>query len=390
MSRWLKIITALLLVFAMMPVLPARAAQAVAPCDYEGTHDHGAIYCIEMPPAGTWNGSVVVFAHGYVPVTAPVDIARSQMYLPNVDKDGKPDGTVSYIPDLVNAQGYAFATTSYSVNGLAIVQGQRDIIDLMDVFKEKVGKPKRAYLVGASEGGLITTLMIENHPKEFNGGGLALCGPIGNFNDQINYWGNFRVAFDYYFPGVLPPSAVNIPQPLIDNWDTATAPGIGYALATNPAMVGALLQVTGAPFDPADPTASAGNTVLGLLWYNVFATNNGVDVLHGQPFDNHNFLYTDPFLDQAAPRFTADKKALKNINENYQTSGKLRTALVTMHTTGDPIVPFSQDVLYGKKVLAHNKGGAYLDYPVNRYGHCNFNSTEVLSAFAWLTSQPIK
>jgi pimeloyl-ACP methyl ester carboxylesterase len=388
MSRWLKVFVAILMVMAVIPVFPASAL-AAAPCDFYGSHDHGAIYCIKMPPAGSWNGGVVVFAHGYVPVTAPIGIAWDQLYLPNVNAQGIPDGTTSYIPDLVNAQGYAFATTSYSQNGLAIVQGGRDIIDLMDVFKEKVGKPKRAYLVGASEGGLITTLMIENHPKEFNGG-LALCGPVGNFNDQVNYWGNFRVAFDYYLPGVLPPSAVNIPQPLITNWDTATAPAIGYALATaNPATIGTLLTVTGAPIDPANPQSVAA-TVMGLLWYNVFATNNGVDVLHGQPFDNHNTVYLDPGLNLAAARFTADKKALKAINADYQTSGKIRTALVTMHTTGDPIVPFAQDLLYAQKVQANNKGGAYLNIPVQRYGHCSFTSTEVLGAFSWLVSQPVK
>ncbi|MEI7845939.1 MAG: prolyl oligopeptidase family serine peptidase [Chloroflexota bacterium] len=379
MSRWLKIITAILLVLALMPILPARA-KAAAPCDFYSVQKNGAIYCIEMPVTGTWNGGLVVFAHGYVPVTAGIDIPWSQMVLS--------DGT--YLPDLVNSMGYAFATTSYSVNGLAVTQGQRDILNLMEYFKEKVAKPRRAYLVGASEGGLITTLLIENHPKVFNGG-MAMCAPIGDFKAQINYWGNFRVAFDYYLPGVLPPSAVNIPQPLIDNWDTQTAPGIGYALSiTDPATIGKLLAVTGAPIDPADPISSTPATVLGLLWYNVFATNNGVDVLHGQPFDNHKFLYMDPALNLAAARFSADKKALQRIKENYQTTGRLKTALVTLHTTGDPIVPYSQVTRYGQKVLANKKSAAYLNIPVQRYGHCNFTTSEVLGGFSWLVSQPTK
>ena len=36
---------------------------------------------------------------------------------------------------------------------------------------------------------------------------LAACAPIGSFRQQVNYLGDFRVLFDYYFPGVLPGSA---------------------------------------------------------------------------------------------------------------------------------------------------------------------------------------
>jgi hypothetical protein len=29
-------------------------------------------------------------------------------------------------------------------------------------------------------------------------GGLAICGPIGDFGQQINYWGDFRALYDYF------------------------------------------------------------------------------------------------------------------------------------------------------------------------------------------------
>ena len=59
------------------------------------------------------------------------------------------------------------------------------------------------YLVGVSQGGLVCTLAVEQNPGIFSGG-LSLCGPIGDFRRQINYWGDFRVAFDYFFPNVIP------------------------------------------------------------------------------------------------------------------------------------------------------------------------------------------
>src|SRR5947209_4759831 len=38
----------------------------------QGTLPHGALYLICVPASG-WNGDVVVYAHGYTPVTAPLD-----------------------------------------------------------------------------------------------------------------------------------------------------------------------------------------------------------------------------------------------------------------------------------------------------------------------------
>jgi hypothetical protein len=105
MSRWIRITMLLLIVLINIPASPV-SAQLENPCQYFGFHSNGAKYCISLPPPGYWNGDLVIFAHGYVPVTMPVDIPWAQMQLP---------GGLT-IPALVNSFGYAFATTSYSEN----------------------------------------------------------------------------------------------------------------------------------------------------------------------------------------------------------------------------------------------------------------------------------
>jgi len=80
------------------------------------------------------------------------------------------------------------------VNGLAVRQGLADVVDLVNIFNAIKGPVQKVYLVGASEGGLITTLGVERHPDVFSGG-LAVCGPIGSFPLQVNYIGDFRVVF---------------------------------------------------------------------------------------------------------------------------------------------------------------------------------------------------
>lgn len=398
MSRWGRLSFALVLILTFAPVFPGLAQTGIE-CDYYGVHANGAKYCISLPPEGYWNGDLVIFAHGYVSVGEPLEIPWDQLILP----DGSP------MPTIVNRLGYAFATTSYSENGLAVVRGIIDILDLVDVFNNTVGYPNRVYLIGASEGGLVTTLAIEEHPGPF-AGGMALCGPIGGFRGQVDYWGDFRVVFDYFFPGLLPPSPVNIPDQVMDNWETAYVPSILVALSdpSNQLRVMQLLNVTQAAVDPLDPS-TVPQTVLGVLWYNVFATNNGIEKLRGQPFGNvtverfkrmtvvSNKWYlgslNDAALNQGVERFIADDSALNTMDKKYETSGRIKKPLVTLHTTGDPIVPYWHALKYNDKVLLNSKGGAYLHIPVERYGHCSFELPEILAGFNWLvlqsTGQPL-
>ncbi len=379
MSRLFRLTIVLSLVLASVPVVPALA-QAESPCQFSGLHANGAKYCITLPPPGFWNGDLVIFAHGYVPVTEPVDIPWDQMNLP---------GGMT-LPVLVNSNGYAFATTSYSENGLAVVRGVIDILDLVEVFEDTVGTPNRVLLIGVSEGALITTLAVEKHPGVFDGG-LALCGPIGDFRGQVNYWGDFRILFDYFMPGLLPPSPVDIPENVIDNWDVY-AFNILLAIS-NPAnipQVTQLLNVSHAPIDPSNPSTVA-ETTLGILWYNVFATNDAQEKLMGNPFDNQDRVYVgsfnDALLNLGVQRFTADKIPLNRIDKKYETSGRLKKPLVAMHTTGNPIVPYWHAEDYAIKVAANGKGGSYIPITVQRYGHCTFTLPEMLNAFGALVSQ---
>lgn len=383
MSRWIKLIMAVLMVVAITPAFPAMA-QTNADCDFYGSQSTGAKYCITMPPQGFWNGDLVIFAHGYVSPTAPLAIPWDQMTF----SDGQ--GGVIYLPDIVNGMGYGFATTSYSVNGLAVQQGIADILNLEQVFKDKAGAPVHTYLVGASEGGLVTALSIEKYSGKFTGG-MALCGPIGSFRGQVNFWGDFRTVFDYFmdtpFLNVLPGTAVSIPKVLISKWDSKYVPLIGSTLAAGPLNTKQLLDVTGAAIDPADPL-TVGETTLGILWYNVFATKDAIRKLGGQPYDNRTRVYSgsanDSLLNLGVKRYKAQTAALREIANHYETSGVLVEPLVVMHTTGDLIVPYWHEALYTQKVLGNNPLSPYLSITVTGYGHCAFPLPEILQGFGSL------
>jgi pimeloyl-ACP methyl ester carboxylesterase len=379
MSSTLRFGLILSLLLACLPFSTATG-QETSDC-ITGSQQSGAEYLICTPASLPWNGDLVIFAHGYVSVTEPVGIPKDQLILP--------DG--AYLPDLVTGLGYAFATTSYSMNGLAILAGVDDVVDLVSVFSNQIGTPARVYLGGASEGGLVTALAVEQFPHIFMGG-LSTCGPVGDFRMQINHFGDFRVLFDYFFPGLLPPTAVDVPQEVMDNWESVYLPKVAAALAANPGATAELLRVARAPVNPFDPK-TAHQTLLGLLWYNVFSTNDGIAKLGGQPFDNSLRWYygssNDLRLNRDVERYSAEAAALAEINDHYQTTGKLSSPLVTMHTTGDPIVPYWHAPLYTLKTIQAGSTFKHLHIPIFRYGHCNFKPSEVLAGFGllvWKTS----
>lgn len=383
MSRWINASMIILLALALLPAGSVQA-QTVPECDLSGVQPNGALYCITLPD-GEPNGGLVIFAHGYVAATEPLAIPWSQMMFVNET------GDTIYMPDVINDMGFVFATTSYSENGLAVQQGVADILELVKVVTQlnQGVPPAFVLLVGASEGGLVTTLAVERYPDVF-AGGLAACGPIGSFKGQVNYWGDFRVLFDYFMDlpryDVLPGTAISIPDVLMTSWDSVYVPRILASLIFRPLATKQLMTVSKAPFDKADNTTIA-ETSLGILWYNVFATNDAVAKLGGNPFDNHDRKYSgsyaDYWLNRKVARFTADPVALAAIT-NYETSGMLMRPLVTMHTTGDPIVPAWHQTLYAQKVLTNNSQPPFMPVEITRYGHCTFTLDEIQAGFGQL------
>lgn len=371
-SSLVKMAGSVLVGAALLAGLPASAFCQASTCSSDVEQPSGAITRVCMPAPGRWNGDLVVYAHGYMSPEESVAIPEDQLTLP--------DGTS--IPGILNALGFGFATTSYRKTGLAIVPGIEDVKDAVAAFVSEQGPPRHTYLVGASEGGAVTALAVERDPEVFSGG-VAACGPVGDFRRQINYWGDFRAIFDVYFPGLIPGSAVSVPQYVRDLWDSEYVPRIEAELARRPAALAAVLRVSRAPFDPADPSTKQ-ETAFGLLWYSVFATMDGIDTLGGQPFDNRLRYYTgsghDLLFNLLVKRYRGELPALQEIEANYQTSGRLSAPLVTLHTTGDPIIPYWHEPLYTLKTLLGGSLLEHLDLPVLRYGHCRFEAAEALVA----------
>jgi len=368
-----------LLLFVGLFATLASASSPIPGCtEYSGPDTNGSIYLI--CPAANPNADLVIFAHGFVPPLLPVGIPYDQLVLP--------DGTS--IPGLFQSLGMAFVATSYPTNGLAITEGVDDVKHVVAWYNATIGTPRRTYLTGVSEGGLVAAKAVEESPDLFTGG-VAACGPIGDFNYQISYFMDTRVLFDYFFPGVIPGSAIDIPEEVQLDFASCTTPGctvpystkIKNALNASPSKRSQLLKVANIPAGP-DPAQSA----LDVLSYNILEADDAIAKLGGNPYDNHAKLYfgssNDLLLNLEVKRFKASPVALAAIAAGYQTTGKLSVPLVTLHTTGDNVVPYLHELVYIGKAASQKSLGNLVSLPVIRYGHCNFTETDAVIALAAL------
>jgi pimeloyl-ACP methyl ester carboxylesterase len=331
-----------------------------------------------------------MYAHGYVPPQAPLALPIDELTV---------NGT--FVPQLLLSQGFAFATTSFHKNGVAIEQGAEDLNKLLRHFKSMVPAHSlnKTYVIGGSEGGLVALLLLERFRGKYDAG-LTLCAPIGGSVDFINRAYDFRVVFDYFFPGIFtfPPDqpgaepfgAVDVPENAFVFWDSVYVPRIIEALAADPLGRAQLFTVTKTVIDLGDPSSIV-ESALTLLFYSIFGTNDQIATAGGIPYDNRSSRYSgstdDAALNAGVERIAPNGRARAYARRFYEPSGNLHGPLVTLHNTLDPVVPFEHEVEYSTLVAKKKKLAFLTVIPVPRFGHCNFTAEEIVQAFTVMVQQ---
>jgi pimeloyl-ACP methyl ester carboxylesterase len=341
------------------PLVPSRTE--------EGTQD-GSSFRIDMPEV--WNHRLVLFFHGYQQLP--------QLFVPNLTT-GKPNAPSHLVQQLL-ARGYAVAQPGYSVGGWAVTEAAREGEELRRYFESHYGRPAETYVMGQSMGGLLTLLTLEHHPKSYTGG-LALCGVLAPADLVMQRAFANRVAFDAFFPGVLP-DVEHIPDGFQMN-DAATAAKVEKALDAH-APEAALLRSL------ADIHTNRG--LADVLVFNTFVIKDLQLKAGGNPFDNRNLIYTgttdDNALNEKVKRYAADERAIDYVAAHYSPSGELRRKLLAVHTMYDPLVPAGTAAYYDELTRRLGNGELFVQQYVNRDGHCNITPEQTGEAFdeliAWV------
>jgi pimeloyl-ACP methyl ester carboxylesterase len=376
---------------------------AVAQQHITGTLKDGATYVIDVPPI--WNGTLLLYSHGYVvPGTAN----------PAMDVGDPITG------GFMLASGYALAGSSYASTGWAVQQAIPDQIATLDAFQTAVGTPTKTIAWGHSLGGMVTAGLVQNFPERFNAA-LPMCGVLSG---GVGTWnGSLDVAFIFntlVAGGSL--QVVDITNPTLN---LTNAEGILAAAETTAqgqariALAAALGDLPGW-FDPTSPepapTDFATQQANQFLWLSqvdfpfIFAlraelearaggnpsSNVGVNyemnLKHSVDFAEVQALYTAAGLSLDADlatlkntkRIAADPGALTYLTDNIIYNGQLPFPVLTLHTTGDGLVPVENETAYHRVVGDAGDGAMLREKFVHRAGHCEFTPAETIVALQTL------
>lgn len=353
--------------------LPFASLAGVASERLWGVHN-GAGYRIEVPAA--WNGKLVLWAHGYRGTG------------PNLTVDNHP------LRELLLAQGYAWAASSYSKNAYDPSQGAKDTHALAQFFNGRFGKPSRSYITGASMGGHVTGIVAEQWPQSYDGA-MPICGVVGDY-ELFDYFLDFNLAAQTL-------SGVGKTYPFGSDYLSATVPATKAGLG---AAFPFALNAAGQNFKSLVQLRSGGVRPMfdqGWMFWNgvvpgnfLFGLGVGDGTLPRQPgvavqnsdvtyqFDTTEALTAaESLFNNTVQRVTADPQARRRngLANVTPTTGDLRLPMLTLHTLGDLFVPFHMEQEYAQRVKA--KGGSHLlvQRATRDFGHCAFTGPELATTF---------
>jgi pimeloyl-ACP methyl ester carboxylesterase len=362
-------------VFLLCSVLVAVTANAQV---INGTADDGSIFQIVKP--ANWNHQLVLYAHGIVDPQEPIALPS--------------DSGFAGLRDALVQQGFAVAYSSYANNGFAIQEGIRDTDQLRETFTKLAGKPRKIFLIGVSLGSAVVLDLAERRSDKYDGV-LPMCGLIGGSPLEVEYVGNSRVLFDFFFPGVIPGTLLH--TPLLPYDPTSSTPNVGQAVAAvliagltpsvNPTLPTLQLADT-LGLEAASPT----EIITGLLEVLGFDVRFVNDLLLrtrlASPYDNRFIFYrgslNDTTLNAGVERVSGTREGLEYLLRFYQPTGDIRIPTVTLHTTRDPLVPFFHEQVYKRLADRQHRERLLVQQSVDRFGHCAFQPAEVEHAFSGL------
>jgi hypothetical protein len=361
-----------------LPFEPLPGAQA-----YWGVLK-GAGYRIEVPD--NWNGDLVMWAHGFRGSGLELTV------------DNHP------LREFLIPNGYAWAASSYSKNDYDVAQGAIDTHVLSEAFSGIAGSnPQRIYLTGASMGGHITAVSVEQWSNAYDGA-MPICGALADF-ELFDFYLDFNLAAQQLgtgsstFPvdsaayiGVTVPEIKANLEAIPGGWPVAlNADGVNLKNLTELRSGGERPN-----FDEAwyfwntfpSFASSPGNFLFDL------GTLDGtVPRSPGVAIDNHDIVYqfdTDPALSPEEAAFnedvfrvTADPQA-RNKNGLAQlpvTTGDIRIPVLTLHNLGDLFVPVHNEIIYAQRVAERGNRDLLVQRAIRGVGHCDFTATEMTTAF---------
>ncbi|WP_020667488.1 alpha/beta hydrolase family protein [Amycolatopsis nigrescens] len=383
---------------ALVTEAPAAVSEVAATSGhYEGRLASGATWVMDVP--ANWNGTVLLFSHGYRPSGAP-----------NPAQDAPTGETAAAALD----RGYALIGSSYATTGWAVEQAVPDQLSTLDEFTARFGKAERTFAWGQSYGGLVTTTIAERHPGRIDGS-VSMCGLV---HGGVANW-NSTLDAAYAAKTLLAPGAevalTGFPDQAAATEAAATMTGAVGTAQTTPqgrariALTAALHNIPGYN-DPSQTDwaeqernqyqALSQFFTVAMNWRQEAESRAGGNMSWNTGVDYRRMLARSPYSaevealyraaglslrdDLAAlangPRISADPAAVGYLTRNVAFTGALTKPQLDLHTTGDALVPVQVLRAHRDAVTKAGSAGLLRQSTVERAGHCAFTTGEQLAA----------
>jgi pimeloyl-ACP methyl ester carboxylesterase len=359
----------------------------------------GAAFELQCP-AGTWNGTLFLYSHGYV--------------VPGSSNPAMDVGDPVTGSWLLN-HGFALAGSSYATTGWAIQQALPDQINTLNRFASTFQQPTQTIAWGHSLGGIITAGLIQRYPSRFNAA-LPMCGVLSG---GVATW-NTALTGAFAFQQLIDPSVavVNITDPVPNFQGAVAAATVAQKTKQGRARLALAAALGDTPgwFTPLSKEPAPGNFAAQeanqFLWFSqvdgpfIFALRAELEARAGgnvswttgvnyaaqlaKSADSAEVagLYKAAGLDlskdlatlQNAPQISADPSAVLYLEHNITFDGKIAIPVLAMHTTGDGLVVPENEQAY-RSVVRHAGNTSLLrQIFVHRAGHCAFTPAETITA----------
>ncbi|MEV4760444.1 alpha/beta hydrolase-fold protein [Micromonospora sp. NPDC049559] len=375
-----------------------RSGPAATRRSYTGTIG-GADYRVEVPDR--WNGTLVLFSHGYYVGYVPEQIALANRA-----------ETANWLLD----HGYALAASNFEgTTGYLVEHALRDQIALLDWFEANVGRPRRTIAAGQSLGATISVLLAERHPRRFDGV-ATLCGeydPNGTFNMALDITFAIKVL-------LAPDAEIDLVRARDPQASAAELQRAVQRAATDKggparlALIGALGNIPGwynvhepEPTDPADWGRQQASWLEWAYAWGMGPTgradlepraggnpswNVGIDygrqLARSAQRDRVRQAYRDAGLDldadlarlAKAPRIAADPRAAAYMYRYGVPVGRTPAPVLSLHNTKDGGAVADQERWYAAQVRRAGDPDRLRQLYVERGGHCAFSAAEEITA----------
>jgi hypothetical protein len=270
----------------------------------------GAKVGIKIPE--NWNGSWFLYVHGYAPDPSTVAV------------DEKRATTANRTVIVARRLGYATARAQHpsSIQG-----GAEHSHALRSYLLERFGGDAKVLVGGNHMGGIISTVIMERFPDDFDGA-LSLTG-VGIPQHFLALERNFhiRVVFDYLFPG-LPGDVYDLSD--FDSWGPKEA--LALMQKADPKRVEDFLRMW--DFPSMEEAAR---------WIRMTAMLGSLASSGSRSYDNTNTFYVgtddDLALNREIKRYRTNVDRSEEYGEWNLLTGRIKAPILAVNPTHDFFIP---------------------------------------------------